>query len=260
VCVSPTALSDAWAALKRGLNFRGRGRQQQTAAAAGDSGGMGDAGEGGEELMAVMPETVPAAAGVSDTSAESSNRRAEAVDGATSRQGSTSTQSDEEPTVEMSMGSASLGNNESQLHSPGMGQMQLYDTGRVLWLLEHPGRGGRYVLVEVPPDAVAELVITGRNMSDHVPDNYLEALRSATSHVTMDSTLPPPCTLTHSLTLTLARKSAEARNAQRPSSNSHVSALKAVPTTRSTPEKGSQKDFSGAFGEVIPLLQCGARE
>jgi len=201
VCVTLSALSDAWAALKRGLSFRGRGRQQQTsaAAAAGAEGGVGDVGEGSAEEFAalLMRETMAAAAAAmagSDESAESSGRRAEAADGqeATSRQGSASTQSDEDPTVEMSMGSASLGNNESQLHSPGMGQMQLYDTGRVLWLLEHPGRGGRYVLVEVPPDAVAELVITGRNMSDHVPDNYLEALRSATSHVTVDSTLPHP--------------------------------------------------------------------
>jgi hypothetical protein len=47
------------------------------------------------------------------------------------------------------------------------------------------------VVVEVPAEALAELVMTGRNMSDHVPDNYLEALRSATSHVPVDRAPPP---------------------------------------------------------------------
>lgn len=45
-------------------------------------------------------------------------------------------------------------------------------------MAEDANREGKYVLVEVPTESLAKIVVSGRNMSDHVPDNYFAALSS----------------------------------------------------------------------------------
>eukprot|EP00854_Cymbomonas_tetramitiformis_P003007 gene3007-3824_t len=57
-------------------------------------------------------------------------------------------------------------------------EVRMYPPGRVMWLVrdEAPGRAG-HVIVEMHPASFTRMTISNWSFTDHVPDNYMAALR-----------------------------------------------------------------------------------